>query len=237
MALFKDTVALEACPAKTAESVSYGATFAVLAWLIVSNYSGFGYDGPDSDSLLSSEPGTTVEEQAGLPASPTLTASAIAEPSGSVTLSTDEQHPAAMATESETPYTKLEDLAAWHNGLQSSRQAVAHPGFRDISASAWRPEPVAETQLAKSYSTELSLPLPLIDTEALLQAGGGSELARTEEDDAPRPIEEITVTGSETSRLIARPDNIRRPQLPRPYRAQEIQRSLILPPRIQALRP
>ena len=39
MPLFKEPVALEACPAKTAESVSYAATFAVLGWLLVSNYS------------------------------------------------------------------------------------------------------------------------------------------------------------------------------------------------------
>ena len=38
MPLFKEQVALEACPAKTAESVSYAATIAVLGWLLVSNY-------------------------------------------------------------------------------------------------------------------------------------------------------------------------------------------------------
>ena len=35
----------------------------------------------------------------------------------------------------------------------------------------------------------------------------------------------------------ARPDNTQRPQIPRPYRAQKLQRSFVLPPRIQALRP
>ena len=40
MPLFKEPVALEACPAKTAESISYTATFAVLGWLLVSNYPG-----------------------------------------------------------------------------------------------------------------------------------------------------------------------------------------------------
>ena len=43
MQIYKDKLALEASPAKTAETASYGATFAVLGWLLLSNYSGFGY--------------------------------------------------------------------------------------------------------------------------------------------------------------------------------------------------
>ena len=43
MQLYKDKLALEASPAKTAETASYGATFAVLGWLLLSNYSEFGY--------------------------------------------------------------------------------------------------------------------------------------------------------------------------------------------------
>ena len=52
-----------------------------------------------------------------------------------------------------------------------------------------------------------------------------------------RLIRGITVKGTEADRLTNRPGNIYRPQIPRPYRAQEIQRSFALPLRIQALRP
>ena len=231
MALFKDTVALEACPAKTAESVSYVATFAVLGWLVISNYSGLGYAGMESTSLADMEADATLADQSGLP--PALAA---AEPPSNLPPSTLAQSPQGAMTENESQYTPLSDLAAWHDSLQPSQRPASQLGSREFTASAWNSESAIETQLTESYHIDLSPTLPLVGGELLSQSSEGLELLLPVSDDSG-PIHEITITGSEPNRLVARPDNIRRPQLPRPYRAQEIQRLLVLPPRIQALRP
>ena len=82
----------------------------------------------------------------------------------------------------------------------------------------------------------LVLPLPLIDTAYLFDTQSASEMASNTSGEAGL-VREVMVKGAEADRLKNRPANIHRPQIPRPYRAQEIQRSFVLPPRIQALRP
>ena len=74
MPLFKDTVALEACPTKTAESISYGVTFAVLAGLLIDNYSGIDYSERESQSLANI-PAASILDQAPHLTSPQTTAS------------------------------------------------------------------------------------------------------------------------------------------------------------------
>ncbi len=237
MTLFKNTVALEACPTKTAESVSYIATFAVLAWLMISNYSGLGDAGIDGNSLASRE-NAPAEVRSDLPAvvAPMALASAVTESSSRGPLSNPVPQSLDITAQAEAHYTPLTELAAWHNKLQSSRPPVTEPEMRQFSAAAWNGNASIEAQLAGAYKAQLKLTLPISDIEPLMEPAESANVARSEGNDT-RPIREITITGSEGSRLLARPDNISRPQLPRPYRAQEIQRSLVLPPRIQALRP
>jgi hypothetical protein len=221
MTLFKEPVALEACPAKTAESVSYGATFAVLGWLLISNYSSLGYNQQEPQSITANS----------------VTNLAISAP----TLETSQ--PLAVATTSPLATDVAADpslievsLPAWHADLAQLHYPDTHPQHRAFSTAAWRSQEVAENQQLDVVieGLGLALPPPLIENTYLFSGLEGADINVLAE---AEPMGEITVRGSEVERLTSRPDNIQRPQLPRPYRAQQIQRSLVLPPRIQALRP
>lgn len=239
MPLFKDQVALEACPAKTAESVSYGATFAVLGWLVLSNYSGMGYAGASSNNVADAEsddavlnvPSTGEQATAALAVAAASAASPLPSP-----LHSQQRLTQGVGTEAAMRYTPLADLEAWHDSLAPQHHSFEHPRPTRFSASDWRASLSRDVQLAETYPVDLVQLSPLIETDLYYRhVDAAAPDLVTEENDTP--IHEITVTGSETERLVARPDSISRPQLPRPYRAQEIQRALILPPRIQALRP
>lgn len=235
MPIFRDTVALEACPAKTAESIAYGATFAVLGWLLISNYSGLGNAEPDPQPIANVDSPSTEAP------SPTTFANTEAV-----------NETPFIATALAKPIMEVEssnfDLAppAWHAEMEQFPQFESHSQLRALSTAIWSKQANDSAQKLESLIEDLNLPLPLIatdiDTNDLFGTESSSEASFTHnltdtalaENDLVR---EITVTGTEAQRLSKRPDNIQRPQIPRPYRAREIQRSLILPPRIQALKP
>lgn len=231
MSFFKNTVALEACPAKTAESVGYGATFAVLGWLLLSNYSGLGQAERDSQPVVS-----TDSPPAGLPS-----LAALVE-----TEAPNDPQLAQAALQQQDIETETSNLASsvptWHAEIEQFRQIKSHPHQRAFSTAAWTSEENDADQQFDHINMGLGLPLPLIESDYLFNAKGNpgigisAGLASNELDESEL-VREITVTGSETQRLSRRPDNSQRPQIPRPYSAQQIQRSLVLPPRIQALRP
>lgn len=239
MLISKDRVALESCPAKTAESVSYIATFTVLGCLLLGNFSNLQSTTTHGNILAEAEiratsqsnsiaaralmgPAENAEYQSTALPYPKLADSAVAAHDAA-----DEQLPY---------YSPLADLAEWHSNLGQIREDSNLRGHRQFSVSDWNSQAQNLTLFATPQTADLSMPLPLLDPEVAAQLGEGPTLASLN-GDPPRSIREITVTGSEPERLMARPDNIRRPQLPRPYRAQDIQRTLVLPPRIQALRP
>ena len=235
MPIFRDRVAQEACPAKTAESVSYWATFAVLGWLLIGNFSGFGDGNTDGSPTAVAAAEVASDTTQSSPAASML--SEYVEPSSTILLATTMPSSPPLTQETEPPkYSQLAELASWHSDLGLARQAISHSGTREFSIEGWSSHPKQPMQLGEPFAEDLSLPLPLIDTDFLFRPVTGPELASVEGNNAG-PIHEITITGTEPTRLTTRPDNIRRPQLPRPYRAQEVQRSLVLPPRIQALRP
>lgn len=234
MQIYKDTVALEACPAKTAETVSYGATFAVLGWLLLSNYSGFGY----------------AEQPTVSAAAPSADSNGLAEPIINMAATYVEVEAlnktpfsAAILKQPESVSGDLvTTLLSWHADLAPYHQHENQAHQRTFSAVGWDVHTSYADQQIAGFIEELVLPLPLIDTAYLFDANGTSDSVSNGELASNTPgetglIREITVKGAETDRLTNRPGNIHRPQIPRPYRAQEIQRSFVLPPRIQALRP
>lgn len=236
MPKYKDTVASEACPAKTAETVSYGATFAVLGWLLLSNYSGLGNTERSNQAITS-------------PESPTADIFAAASTLGTDTASIEflllNEMSSSTATEN---LSKLEDsnfvtsAPAWHTDLSSFQQYETQAHQRTFSSVGWSGQASDADQQITGFIEGLELSLPLLDTSYLFDpqntslASNNSELASNETGETGL-VREITVTGTEADRLRNRPDNIQRPQIPRPYRAQQIQRSFVLPPRIQALKP
>lgn len=239
MPLFKDQVALEACPAKTAESVSYGATFAVLAWLVLSNYSSMGHAGASSATVADAEPDTTPSRAAFTEEQTSAAWAATPSPTPNLETSPYISPPhltQGVAVEGEAPYTPLADLEAWHDSLAPHRQPLNLKRPSEFPASAWRATLPSDVQLVDTYPVDLVQLSPMLDTD-LYYLHLHDSVPDLDTDESATPIHEITVTGAEPERLVARPDSISRPQLPRPYRAQEIQRGLILPPRIQALRP
>ncbi|MFT7471780.1 MAG: hypothetical protein ACI8XU_001676 [Kiritimatiellia bacterium] len=234
MQIYKDTLALEACPAKTAETVSYGATFAVLGWLLLSNYSGFGY--AEQPIVSSTSPsGNSI----------TPTEYLVNKAAADIEVEDFNETPfsAAILIQAETESSNFVTTPpSWHADLDPYQQYEGQTHQRAFSTVGWNDHTSGAGQQIAGFLEELVLPLPLIDTAYLFDAKGFSEMA-SNGDLASNTlgetelVREITVKGAKADRLTNRPGNIHRPQIPRPYRAQEIQRSFVLPPRIQALRP
>ena len=230
MQIYKDTLALEACPAKTAETVSYGATFAVLAWLLLSNYSGSGYA---EQPIVSASAGSLAP-----------VASIINKPAayGEVETLNETSFSAAILHQQEAESRKhITTPPLWHADLAPYQQHESQIHQRAFSTADWNVHTSDADQQIAGFIEELALPFPLIDTVYLFDAKGTTEMASNGDlanitSDETGLVRGITVTGTEADRLTNRPGNIHRPQIPRPYRAQEIQRSFVLPPRIQALR-
>lgn len=227
MQIYKDKLALEASPAKTAETASYGATFAVLAWLLLSNYSEFGY-----------------AEQPIVIASATPLASIInkAAAYGEVETLNETSFSAAILHQQEAESRKhITAPPLWHADLAPYQQHESQIHRRAFSTADWNVHTSDADQQIAGFIEELALPLPLIDTVYLFDAKGTTEMASNGDlanitSGETGLVRGITVKGAEADRLTNRSGNIHRPQIPRPYRAQEIQRSFVLPPRIQALR-
>ncbi len=263
MHLFKDPVALETCPAKTAESVSYAATFSVLALLLVTNYSSFRQvDGVERTAVYVQKPG--------IESSIAETTSVDFEPLPSPTLS-ESQYEALGRFASRPRLTSIFSSYSYKGDNADSidhRHDNLQPFVDNEVISAPKPEPLARRvfsleELPEMPNTafmlenfELNKELDILhatartgftaktdkefDAEELKPLTPGSlftiDIASTAAVSSPR-IHQITVNGTESDKQLNRPDKIQRPQLPRPYRAQAIQRTLILPPRVQALRP
>jgi hypothetical protein len=230
MQIYKDKLALEASPAKTAETASYGATFAVLAWLLISNYSEFGYA---EQPIVNASAGSLAP-----------VASIINKPAayGEVETLNETSFSAAILHQQEAESRKhITTPPLWHADLAPYQQHESQIHQRAFSTADWNVHTSDASQQIAGFIEELALPLPLIDTAYLFDAKGTTEMASNGDlanitSDETGLVRGITVTGTEADRLTNRPGNIHRPQIPRPYRAQEIQRSFVLPPRIQALR-
>ena len=234
MQIYKDKLALEASPAKTAETVSYGATFAVLGWLLLSNYSGFGYVkqpivSPAPPSAVSLAPAASIINNAAA--------------YGELETLNETSFSAAILHQPEAESRKhITTPPLWHSDLAPYQQHESQIHQRSFSTIGWDVHTIDADQQIARFIEELALPLPLIDTAYLFDAKGTSEMASNDDLESntsgeARLIRGITVKSTEADRLTNRPGNIHRPQIPRPYRAQEIQRSFVLPLRIQALRP
>ena len=230
MQIYKDKLALEACPAKTAEIVSYGATFAVLAWLLLSNYSGSGYaEQPIVSATSPSENSITPAESIINRAASYAELEALTEtPFSAAILNQPEAESGDFVT---AP-------PSWHADLPPYQQYEGQSHQRAFSTVDWSVHTSDSGQHITGFNQELMLvlPLPLIDTAYLFDTKSASEMASNTSGEAGL-VRGIMVKGTEADRLTNRPGNIHRPQIPRPYRAQEIQRSIVRLPRIQALRP
>jgi hypothetical protein len=230
MQIYKDTLALEACPAKTAETVSYGATFAVLAWLLLSNYSGSGYA---EQPIVSA---TSPSENSITPTDSIINrAASYAE----VEALTETPFSAAILNQPEAESGDFVTAPpSWHADLPPYQQHEGQSHQRAFSTVDWSVHTSDSGQHITGFNQALMLvlPLPLIDTAYLFDTKSASEMTSNTSGEAGL-VREIMVNGAEADRLTNRPASIHRPQIPRPYRAQEIQRSFVLPPRIQALRP
>jgi hypothetical protein len=230
MQIYKDKLALEASPAKTAETASYGATFAVLAWLLISNYSEFGYA---EQPIVSASAGSLA---------PVASIINKAAAYGEVETLNETSFSAAILHQQEAESRKhITTPPLWHADLAPYQQHESQIHQRAFSTADWNVHTSDASQQIAGFIEELALPLPLIDTAYLFDAKGTTEMASNGDlanitSDETGLVRGITVTGTEADRLTNRPGNIHRPQIPRPYRAQEIQRSFVLPPRIQALR-
>ena len=234
MPIYKDTFALEACPAKTAESVSYAATFAVLGWLLISNYSGFSY----SEQTIV---GTAVPSENSIAPTELIINKAAAY----LEAEAYTQTPFSAAIQHQ-PKAESRDFVttppSWHDDRALYQQHASQAHRRAFSTADWNVHTSDAGQQIAGFIEELMLPIPLIEAAYLFDVTGISELVNNGElasntSGETGLIRGITVKGAEADRLTNRPGNIQRPQIPRPYRAQEIQRSFVLPPRIQALRP
>jgi hypothetical protein len=230
MQIYKDKLALEASPAKTAETASYGATFAVLAWLLISNYSEFGYA---EQPIVSASAGSLAP-----------VASIINKPAayGEVETLNETSFSAAILHQQEAESRKhITTPPLWHADLAPYQQHESQIHQRAFSTADWNVHTSDADQQIAGFIEELALPFPLIDTVYLFDAKGTTEMASNGDlanitSGETGLVRGITVKGAEADRLTNRSGNIHRPQIPRPYRAQEIQRSFVLPPRIQALR-
>ena len=238
MKIYKDTLALEACPAKTAETVSYGATFAVLGWILLSNYSGFGY----ADQHIVSA--TSPSENLITPTVPIINKiAAYAEVEVEVEVFTETPFPAAILNQPEAERVDfVTKPPSWYADLPPFQQHKGQTHQRAFSTVDWNVHTSDSDQQITGFIKELVLSFPLIDVAYLFDAKGAFEIASDGDLSSNTSgeaglVREIMVKDAEADRLTNRPGNIHRPQIPRPYRAQEIQRSFVLPPRIQALRP
>lgn len=239
MPLFRDKIALETCPAKTAESIAYGVTFTVLGILVLSNYSGLSHIERESPTQLSVSSPQAAEpkeiDQANSISGATSSNTKLADTGVAATL-VPQADPLLETNQFDT------SPPAWHAALKSIQPSASYTHQRGFSVADWDGEGKDPEQQTLGFTEEFLLSLPSIEPAALLGTTSGDQFEAdnvlvgnsTGKDD---PIREITVTGTETARSNSRPDNILRPQIPRPYRAQEIQRSFVLPPRIQALKP
>ena len=228
MQTFKDTVALEECPAKTAESVSYGAVFIVLGWLLVSNYPELGHPELDVSAIADTD----------LPiinaAPPAVIADAKILNKTQVTVITLTKSDMKAEISNFVPAAP-----AWHTEIE---QFERQPYLRTFSTATWGMQTSDAGQKIEGLIKSLDLPLPLIDANYLLNAKGKSDTITVGDLTNNQPakdelVSKISLTGAETKRLSSRPVDIQRPEIPRPYRAQELQRSFVLPPRIRAFRP
>jgi len=230
MQIYKDKLALEASPAKTAETASYGATFAVLAWLLLSNYSEFGY---------AEQPIVIASAASSAPAASIINKAAAY---GEVETLNETSFSAAILHLQEAESRKhITAPPLWHADLAPYQQHESQIHRRAFSTADWNVHTSDADQQIAGFIEELALPLPLIDTVYLFDAKGTTEVASNGDlanitSGETGLVRGITVKGAEADRLTNRSGNIHRPQIPRPYRAQEIQRSFVLPPRIQALR-
>ena len=230
MQIYKDKLALEASPAKTAETASYGATFAVLAWLLLSNYSEFGY---------AEQPIVIASAASSAPAASIINKAAAY---GEVETLNETSFSAAILHLQEAESRKhITAPPLWHADLAPYQQHESQIHRRAFSTDDWNVHTSDADQQIAGFIEELALPLPLIDTVYLFDAKGTTEVASNGDlanitSGETGLVRGITVKGAEADRLTNRSGNIHRPQIPRPYRAQEIQRSFVLPPRIQALR-
>ena len=250
MPLFKEPVALEACPAKTAESISYTATFAVLGWLLVSNYPGL--TSKQVEAIPVANTTTSSTSQAGLIDTRwDYLATFIDSDSASEGASAESPAPLFIAKAqlepeeiSESIDSRLAKLSEWHTELDQSRPIqLSQRRNRVVGDANWHNlQPSVARQNDEDFAALVKPGLPLalveypLDSFALEDLEADTSLASTESNSS-REIREITVTGAEAERIVGRPSHIQRPRIPRPSRALEAQRSLILPPRIQALRP
>ena len=230
MQIYKDKLALEASPAKTAETASYGATFAVLAWLLLSNYSEFGY---------AEQPIVIASTASSAPVASIINKAAAY---GEVETLNETSFSAAILHLQEAESRKhITAPPLWHADLAPYQQHESQIHQRAFSTADWNVHTSDADQQIAGFIEELALPLPLIDTVYLFDAKGTTEVASNGDlanitSGETGLVRGITVKGAEADRLTNRSGNIHRPQIPRPYRAQEIQRSFVLPPRIQALR-
>jgi hypothetical protein len=234
MQIYKDTFALEACPAKTAETVSYGATFAVLGWLLLSNYSGSDYAGQPIVSATSPSENSITQTESII-----SRAAAYVEVEVEVEALTETPFSAAILNQPEAESSDFVTTPpSWYADLPPYQQHEGQSHQRAFSTVDWSVHTSDSGQHITGFNQALMLvlPLPLIDTAYLFDTKSASEMASNTSGEAGL-VREIMVNGAEADRLTNRPASIHRPQIPRPYRAQEIQRSFVLPPRIQALRP
>ena len=243
MPLFKEQVALEACPAKTAESVSYAATFTVLGWLLVSNYSVLSTEQVE-DITVADTTAANSYEAGSVDARRDYLATYIGNYSASEGSSSESLLPlfaaeAQLESEeiSESIDSQLAALSAWHSELDQSRPTQLRNKHDRVAASAsWHNSTrSAAQQYTQNFIADLQPSLELTELDYSLDNYALEELKA--DTGPPADIREITVTGTDAERNANRPSHIQRPQIPRAFRALEAQRSFILPPRIQALRP
>ena len=226
MQIFKDTVALEECPTKTAESISYGAVFTVLGWLLVSNYSGAGHP----------ELGVSAIANTNFPMINEALPAVIA--GTQIRSKTQDTAITLHRTDIEAEVNDFAPTApVWHTKIKHFER---HSYLRAFSTATWGTQIGDAGQQIEGLIESLDLPLS-IDANYLLNAKNRSDTIIIDDLANNQPatdelVSEISVTGTEAKRLSSRPENIQRPQIPRPYRARELQRSFVLPPRIQAFK-
>ena len=228
MHIFKDTVALEECPAKTAESVSYGAVFTVLGWLLVSNYSGAGHPELDVSAIANTDLPLIYE------APPAVIADT------QILNKTQNTGTTLHQSDREAEINNFASTSpVWHTEI---KQFERHSHLRAFSTAIWGMQSNDVDQQIEGLIEDLDWPLPVIDSNYRLNAKIKSNKIIIEDLASNQPakdelVSEISLTETGIKRLSSRPKDIQRPQIPRPYRAQELQRPFVPPPRIQAFRP
>ncbi|MBL4573234.1 MAG: hypothetical protein JKY86_09195, partial [Gammaproteobacteria bacterium] len=130
MPIDKDTVALETCPAQTAETISYAATFTVLGWLLLSNYSGLGHAEPLNRPVVSANsPPTAIAH------TPVIYSPVTYRETGTL----NETPPSGIISnqlEAESG-NFVTSPPTWHADLALSKQYESHAHPRSFSTSNW----------------------------------------------------------------------------------------------------